>query len=296
MSSLYTQQSYNLYKTFTLMSIFLVVVIAVGWGASLYFNSPLILYVVVIFSILLNIASYWKSHDIVIKLTNAKPIKREDYFDYWNIVENLCIRLGVTMPSLYIIEDQSPNAFATGRSPKKSAIVVTRGLLEIMEKTELEGVLAHELAHIQNRDTLLMTSVVVLFGIVTIILDFLLHSIIWGGSREKHPIFIVVIIASYFLIPIILSLIRLAVSRRREYQADTTAALYTRYPEGLASALEKIKNSSSKSMKNANTSTAHLFISDPFLHKSKKIKFMRLFDTHPPIEKRIESLLGKNSK
>lgn len=295
MTSLYKQQSYNLYKTFTLMSVFLIFVIAVGWGASLYFKSPSFLYIVVIIAVTINIVSYWKSHEVVIKLTNAKPISREEYFDYWNIVENLCISLGVPMPSLYIIEDKSPNAFATGRSPKKSAIVVTRGLIEMMEKNELEGVLAHELAHIQNRDTLLMTSVVVLFGIVTIILDFVLHSVAWGGSRDKGPWVIVIVVAAYILIPIILSLIRLAVSRNREYQADVTAALYTRYPEGLASALEKIKNFNVP-MKNANTSTAHLFISDPFLHKPKTFKFMRLFDTHPPVEKRISALLGKNSK
>ena len=271
------------------MSIFFIVIVGVGWGVSLYLQSSIILYGVVAFVILIQITSYWKAHEVVIKITKAREINRGEYFDYWNSVENLCISLGAPMPKLYIIDDPSPNAFATGRNPEHSAIVVTSGLLEIMEKNELEGVLAHELAHIQNRDTLLMTATVVMFSIITILLDVLLHSAIFSGSDNRSPINFVIIIAAWILLPITLMIIRMAISRRREYQADATAAVYTRYPEGLASALEKIKNTAVP-MKKVDSSTAHLFISDPIGKKKKLAKFAKLFDTHPPIDERISIL------
>ncbi len=303
MASLYTQQSRNVRRTFFLMSIFLIVVIAIAWFASYYFNSSLILYIVVAVAIAINITAYWRSDKVAIRLTRAKPITREEYFDYWNIVENLCISIGVPMPKLYIIDDPSPNAFATGRSPEHSAIVVTKGLLEMMDKSELEGVLAHELAHIQNRDTLLMTVTVVLFGIVAILLDIVLHAAtMFGGDdrREGGFVILIAILVAYLVVPIVLSIIRLAISRKREFLADATAGVYTRYPEGLASALEKI-GKSHQPMRRASSATAHLFISDPYAtsdHRKKKKKeglgfgLHRLFDTHPPIEKRVEALVG----
>ena len=300
MASLYTQQARNVRKTFLLMGIFFIVVIGVGWFVSFSLNSPIILYIVVIFTLIININAYWNSHKIAIKLTRAKPITREEYFDYWNIVENLCISIGSPMPKLYIIEDQSPNAFATGRNPEHAAIVVTRGLLEMMERQELEGVLAHELAHIQNRDTLLMTSAVVLFGVVTLLLDIVLRMIVFGDDRNKHPAVLVIAVAAYIIIPIFLMVIKFAISRKREYLADATAGVYTRYPEGLASALKKIEQNT-KPLKHANSATAHLFISDPFADadhtkKQKKkgigLSIHRLFETHPPIQKRIEALGG----
>ena len=301
MASLYREQARNVRRTFALMAIFGCTVIAVGWFVSIYFQSSIILYGVVGLVIFLNIQAYWNSDKIVIRLTHAKPINREEYFDYWNIVENLCISIGVPMPKLYIIEDSSPNAFATGRSPERSAIVVTRGLLEMMDRSELEGVLAHELAHIQNRDTLLMTSVVVLFGVVTILLDIVLHSFFFSDNRDKHPAMILIAIAAYCIIPIFLMIIKFAISRKREFLADATAGVYTRYPEGLAGALKKIE-SNTKPLKHANSATAHLFISDPFAdsdHRNRKkkggfgLKLHRLFDTHPPIERRVEALTGK---
>ena len=300
MASLYGQQASNVRKTFFLMSVFGIVVIGIGWFASYYFGSSIILYIVVILVLALNINAYWNSHKTVIRLTHAKPITREEYFDYWNIVENLCISIGVPMPKLYIIEDKAPNAFATGRNPENAAIVVTRGLLDVMERNELEGVLAHELAHIQNRDTLLMTSVVVLFGVVTLLLDIVLHFSAFGDDREKHPIMIGIAIAAYIIIPIFLMVIKFAISRKREFLADATAGVYTRYPDGLASALKKIE-SNTQPMRHANSATAHLFISDPFAdadHANKKkkrgfgLKLHRLFETHPPIEKRVEALVG----
>ena len=309
MASLYTEQGKNVQKTFFLMVLFLMIIIGIGWLASDYFDSPGILYIVTLIAVAMNIFAYWNSDKIAVQLTRAREIKREEYFDYWNMVENLCISIGVPMPKLYVINDTSPNAFATGRSPKHSAIVVTKGLLDVMDKTELEGVLAHELAHIQNRDTLLMTSVMVLFGFAVILLDILLHFTAFGGDDEDgSPLMILIIIAAYFLMPVLLTLIRLAVSRKREFLADATAGVYTRHPEGLASALEKIGRIH-QPMRHSSSATAHLFISDPFAsyaddpntghthhHNSggRKLggKFARLFDTHPPILERVRALQG----
>ena len=303
MTSLYANQSRSVRRTFFLMTFFLMIVIAIGWMVSLYVGSSLVLYIAVGIALALNVVAYWKSDSIAIRMTHARAITRESHFDYWTIVENLCISIGVPLPKLYIIDDPSPNAFATGRSPTHSAIVVTQGLLDMMSKAELEGVLAHELAHIQNRDTLLMTSVVVLFGAVTILLDIVLHMGM-GDRRDAHPIFFVALIAAYLLVPVILTVIRLAISRKREFLADATAGIYTRYPDGLASALEKIGKGSTP-LRHANTATAHLFISDPFSvsdHAGQKkrrgfgLGLHRLFDTHPPIEKRVEALVGGGEK
>ena len=287
------------------MAIFLVFVIGTGWLASHTFNSPAILYVVITIAILLNIFAYWNSDKIAIRLTRAREITREKYFDYWNAVENLCLSIGAPMPKMYVIDDTSPNAFATGRSPEHSAIVVTKGLLDIMEKTELEGVLAHELAHIQNRDTLLMTSIVVLFGFVVILLEMLLYFTNFSDDDEGGGlIMLLIILASYIIAPVLMSIIRLAISRKREFLADATAGIYTRYPEGLASALEKISQVH-KPMRHVSSATAHLFISDPSasyasgagisdnLPRKRFSKMFRLFDTHPPIQDRVNALLGK---
>ena len=312
MASLYAEQGKNVRQTFFLMSLFLMFVIGVGWLASTYFGSPGILYIVTLIAVLINVFAYWNSDKITVRLTHARKIARNEYFDYWNAVENLCISIGTPMPKLYVINDTSPNAFATGRSPKHSAIVVTKGLLDVMDKVELEGVLAHELAHIQNRDTLLMTSVVVLFGFVVILLDILLNFAMFGGVGDDEDssggiLLIVVIVASYVVLPLLLTIIRLAVSRKRELLADATAGVYTRHPEGLASALEKI-GKIHQPMRHSSSATAHLFISDPFAsyannqnnkdmhHRSGRRlsgKFVHLFDTHPPIHERVSALRMK---
>lgn len=300
MSSLYTQQTRNIQRTFLLMALFLAAVIAIAWFVSLYVGSPSILYIAVFLALGLNFYAYWKSDVIAIRLTKARPITRKEHFDYWTAVENICMSIGAPQPKLYVIDDPSPNAFATGRSPKHAAIAATTGLLEMMDKAELEGVVAHELAHIQNRDTLLMTVVVVLFGMVTILLDIILHSAFFFSDEEDGAAGLLILIPLYFLAPLVLTIIRLAVSRKREFLADATAGIYTRYPDGLASALRKIQNSS-QPMQHARSATAHLFISDPFLsridddHKKggkKRLPFASLFDTHPPTDERIRALLG----
>lgn len=279
------------------MTMFFVVVIFVGWAFSVVLQSPIILYIAVAFSILMNIGSYWYSDKIVLKMSGARPVKREEHRELWNIVENLSITAGLPMPKVYIMDDPAPNAFATGRNKEHAVVAVTTGLLRMLEKNELEGVVAHELSHIGNRDMLVSTVVVVLVGFIVLLSDFFLRATIWGGigrGRGDGRVQLIMIIAGIalaILAPIVAMLIQLAISRKREFLADASGALLTRYPEGLASALEKISAYSGQ-MKRANHATAHLFISNPFGGKGrKKIGFMnKLFMTHPPAEERIMKL------
>ena len=296
MATLYTHQSTNVAKTWVLMSLFFAIVILLGFFFSQYYGNPTILYFFVAFSILMNISSYWYSDKIALKLNGAKQIQKADNPELWNIVENLSITAGLPMPRIAIINDPAPNAFATGRDKEHAVVGVTTGLLSILDRTELEGVIAHELSHIGNRDILLSTVVVVLVGFVSIIADMFLRSMFWGGGRDRDSgkagaILMIVGIILSILAPIFASLIHLAISRKREFLADASGALLTRYPEGLASALQKIAQYSGK-MARANTATAHLFISNPFGVKFGK-KASSLMSTHPRVEDRVKALLGK---
>lgn len=273
------------------MSFFLALVVAIGWGLSFYYNDQWILYIAIVIALLTNIFSYWFSDKIVLKLHKAKPVTREEYFDLWNMTENLSITAGLPMPKLYVIDDTAPNAFATGRNKKNSVVCVTTGLLEILDKNELEGVIAHELSHIGNYDMLLSTTVVVLAGFVALVSDFFLRAQFFGSSRNRNqsgPIIIVGLILA-ILTPLAATLIRLAISRKREFLADASGALLTRYPQGLASALQKI-SAAPKPMRTANNATAHLFISNPF-GPGKLTGLHKLFMTHPPTEERIHALI-----
>lgn len=274
---------------------FLLFVIAIGYAVSWYMASPIILYVAVGFAFVMNFFSYWYSDKIVLRMTNAKRIEKADHPELWNIVENLSITTGLPMPKVYIVNDPAPNAFATGRNAEHAVVAATTGLLQILDRNELEGVMAHEMAHIGNRDMLVMTVAVVLAGFIAILADFLMRSMMFGGNnRDRSPIFLIVGIAGIILAPIAAQLIQLAVSRRREYLADATAALTTRYPEGLASALEKISGAHTP-MRSASHATAHLFISDPFASGGKRSIGSRindLFATHPPVTERIARLRG----
>jgi len=277
------------------MTMFFVVVIAIAWAFSYILDNPAILYFGVIFSIVMNIWSYWYSDSLVIKMSGAKKASREQYFDLWNAVENLSITAGLPMPALYVIDDPSPNAFATGRDKEHSAVAVTTGLLQILNKNELEGVIAHELSHIGNRDILLGTVVVVLVGFIAIASDMFLRMSIYGrgGNRDGRIglILMIVGIVLAILAPIVAQLIKLAISRKREFLADASGALLTRYPEGLASALEKISGYP-VGIQRVSTATAHLYISNP-LKDGKAVSFMsKLFATHPPAEERISALRG----
>jgi heat shock protein HtpX len=299
MATLYTQQSSNTAKTWLLMAGFLAVVVAVGFAVSLVYDNEVILYIAIAFSIIMNVGSFWYSDKIALSLAHAVPIDTDHNpsdKELERVVENLAITAGIPTPRIYIVDDPSPNAFATGRDKNHAAIAVTSGLLGMMDRSELEGVIAHELSHIGNRDILLSSAVIVLVGFISIIADIFLRSMWWGGGRSRddskggNPLMIIGIIF-IILSPIIATLIQLAISRKREYLADATGALITRYPEGLANALEKIKNSS-RPLEHASNATAHLYISNPFGAKVQK-GIASLFMTHPDIEDRIRILRGE---
>ena len=296
MATLYTQQSKNVQKTWFLMTGFLVFIIALGWSVSWYYGDPTILYFFVGFSFLMNFFSYWFSDKVVLKMSGARRVSRDTNKELWNVLENLCIASGLPMPKLYIINDAAPNAFATGRDEKHAAIAVTSGLLGMLERSELEGVIAHELSHIKNRDILVMTIVVVLVGFVTLLSDFMLRWGLRGGGNNKSDgrakLFMILIgVVLAILAPLVATVIKLAISRKREFLADASGALMTRYPEGLAGALKKISGYSGE-LKRANHATAHLYIANPFRDKKKKSFMSKLFMTHPPVEERINALIG----
>jgi len=297
--TLYTQADRNTRLTWVYITGFLVFVIGVGYVFAGAMNNSVILYVAVIFSLLMSFGSYWWSDKIVLAMSKAKEINHENNRELFHIVENLCITAGLPMPRIYIIEDSSPNAFATGRDPLHGVICLTTGIISKLEKIELEGVIAHELSHIGNRDILLSTVVVVLVGFVTLMADWFRNWTFWGGrsrdnDREGNQlqlILIVIAIVLSILAPIAAMLMQLAISRKREFLADADGALLTRYPEGLALALEKI-SADPKPLTEANRATSHLFIVNPFKGK----KMMKLFMTHPPIEERVAALRGMEMK
>lgn len=297
MANLYTEASKNIWKTWFLMTAFFGVVIVIGWVFARVYGNPSILYFAVVFSILMNIISYWFSDRIVLALHNAKPIELKSNPELYRILENLTITAGLPMPKFYIIEDPAPNAFATGRNAQHAIVVVTTGILERLDRTELEGVLAHELSHIGNRDMLVSTVAVVLVGFVAMLSDFFMRSLWWGrmrdDEREGGAIMLVVGIVLSILAPLVATLIQLAISRRRESLADASGALLTRYPEGLASALKKIARDP-RPLASATNATAHLFFENPFkadVGTGKKTPWVvKLFMTHPPIEERIKAL------
>lgn len=292
MATLYTHQGENVRKTWFLMGTFLVLVIAVGYGVSWYMGSSAFLYGAIIFALLMNIGSYWFSDKLVLRMTGAREATHQEFPDLWNVVENLSITAGLPMPRVYVVDDPAPNAFATGRDPEHAVVAATTGLLSMLDRTELEGVMAHELSHIGNRDMLVMTVAVVLAGFLAMLADFLTRALMFGGDdRQKNPIAIVFMIVSIVLVPIAAQLIQLAISRKREFLADASGALLTRYPEGLASALEKISRYPYP-MQRRSTATAHLFIADPNGGGEKSIgqKITGLFQTHPHAEDRIRIL------
>ena len=294
--TLYTQTESNTRKTWLLIFFFLVFIIALGWLFSYILNNRGILIIAVIFSIFVSFSSYWHSDKIVLSMTKAKPIEKKDNPELYRIVENLSIAAGLPMPKICIIDEFQPNAFATGRDQKHAVVVVTSGLLKKLERVELEGVIAHELSHIGNKDMLLGTVLVILVGIIALLSQWFLRISFFGGMRRRRDsknstsaIFAVLGIIAAILAPIVATLIKLAISRKREFLADATGALLTRYPEGLARALEKISRDSNP-LRVANTSNCHLYISNPFKDKQKENWLTKMFLTHPPIEERIKAL------
>lgn len=294
MSTLYTNQSKNISKTWLLIGVFLAVCVGVGYLLADYYQNPGILTIALLFSIVMNITGFWFSDKIAIAVSRAVPAEGPEYLELNRIVENLSITAGLPKPKVYVIPDNAPNAFATGRDKNHASVAVTVGLLRILDKTELEGVIAHELAHIGNRDILLQSMVVVLVGFISLAADFFLRSMFWGGGRDRESrgsnVLAIIGIVFIILSPIVARLIQLAISRKREFLADASGALLTRYPEGLANALKKI-SSYSEPMAHANDATAHMYISNPFGAKVKN-GIHKLFMTHPPAEDRINALLN----
>ena len=243
----------------------------------------------------MSVGSYWFSDKLVLSMARATLIEKKDNPELYRVVENLCITAGLPIPKIYIIEEQQLNAFATGRDKNHAVVCVTQGLLQRLNKTELEGVLAHELSHIGNKDMLLSTVVVVLAGVVSLLANFFLRISFFGGrgrdsdNNRAGALLIILGIVAAILAPIAATLIKLAISRKREFLADADGALLTRYPEGLVSALQKI-SADVIPMRSANTATAHLYIDSPFNEKQNQNWFINLFSTHPPIEERIKAL------
>ncbi|MFC1663902.1 M48 family metallopeptidase [Patescibacteria group bacterium] len=295
--NIYTQAESNIRKTWLYLTFFLFLILGLGWLFSYLLESSLILFIAVIFSIFISFSSYWYSDKIVLAMTKAKPIKKRDNPELYRLVENLCIVAGLPLPKIYILDEAQPNAFATGRDAKHAVVAVTRGLLEKLERVELEGVVAHELSHIGNKDMLLQTIVVVLVGVIVIMTDFFFRISFWGGfgrrgNREGGQIGVVLMliaVALAVLAPVFATLIKLAISRKREFLADASGALLTRYPEGLAKALEKI-SADPNSLKAANNAISHLYISSPFRGKEKASWLHKLFMTHPAAKERIAAL------
>ncbi|KKR18590.1 MAG: Protease HtpX-like protein [Parcubacteria group bacterium GW2011_GWE2_39_37] len=271
--TLYNQADSNKMKTWLLMTGFFVFIMLVGFVFSQAMNNSVILYFAVAFSIVSSFISYWFSDKIVLAMSDAKEINHDSNRELYHIVENLCITAGLPVPKIYIINDTAPNAFATGRDPEHAVVAVTVGLLQKLDKAELEGVIAHELSHVGNRDILISTIVTVLVGVVVLLADWFMRWSFFGGhrsddnrdSRVTLAITIAAIILS-ILAPIFAYLIQFAISRKREFLADANAALLTRYPEGLARALEKI-SADQEPLEVANRATAHLYIASPFKDK-----------------------------
>lgn len=291
----YSYITKNKVRSLVLIFVFMAMIILIGHVFGMvYGNTSESLIIAFAFALLSAFFGYFFSDKIALAVNGAQAITEEQDPELFHIVQNLATTSGIPMPRLYVIQDPSPNAFATGRNPANSAIAVTTGLRSLMTKVELEGVLAHEMSHITNYDILFMTLVSVFVGTITLLADWFIRYGFLGGrrsDREKNvnPIFLVLGIVLIVLSPIIATIIQLAISRKREYLADASGALLTRYPEGLASALEKLK-ANPVPMSNANKATAHLYISNPL----KASSFSKLFSTHPPLEERVKILREMN--
>ena len=294
MPNLYSHRGSNIRKTWLLITMSFVLVIGLGWLLSWRLGTPAILYVAVGLSLIMNWLAYWYSDKIALAMSGAKRIERENNLYLFRLIENLCLTAGLPLPRVHIIHSPQINAFATGRDPKHAAIAVTTGALEKLENEELEGVLAHELSHIGNRDILISTVVVVLVGVISILADWFLRISFFGGHDDDNrggALMLVIAIVAAILAPLAAPLVQLAVSRKREFLADASGALLTRYPEGLAGALEKIGHDGHQ-LRHAHNATAHLFIANPFKGKEGRSWFVKLFMTHPPLNERIGILRG----
>jgi len=303
MPTLYNHSDANRRKTWLLLFGFMIFIIIIGYVFSYAMDSYGVLVFAVGLAIFMSFTSYWYSDKIVLAMSDAKEVKPETYRELYRIVENLCIAAGLPVPRIFLINDTAPNAFATGRDPEHAVVAVTEGLLAKLDRSELEGVIAHELSHIGNRDILLATIVTVLVGVIVLLADWFRRWTFWGGGRRKNSrsgdgrlqlIMLVLALVFSILAPIFAYLMQFAISRKREFLADADGALLTRYPDGLARALEKIAGDR-EPLEVANRATAHLYIASPFKTDTPGGKvgfFKKAFMTHPPVEERIAALRG----
>lgn len=296
---MYEQIASNKRKSIFLILFFVVLIFALAWafGQVTEFGSYAIIPAVII-ALLMTWGSYYYSDKIVLAVSRAKPVTKAEYPYLYNIVEGLAIAAGLPKPRCYVIDDSAPNAFATGRNPDKAVVAVTTGLLEKLNRAELEGVIAHEMSHIKNYDVLVQTLAVVMVGVVVLLSDWIMRTFLWGGGRRRRSdkgggnagaILALIALALAILSPIIAQLLKLAVSRKREFLADADGALLTRYPPGLASALKKL-SADKEPLEVANKATAHMYIVNPLKDQKRGGAMAKLFSTHPPIEDRIAAL------
>jgi heat shock protein HtpX len=289
---MYNQIDSNKRRTWLIIAIFTAFIMLIGWFIGYYFNYGYgSVAIALVFSIIMTLFSYYGGDKVALMSAGAQPVKKEDNPYVVRMVENLCITAGLPTPKVYIIPSNAINAFACGRDPQHSSVAVTVGAINKLENEELEGVIAHELCHVKNYDIRLMTIVIVLVGMISIMADWFFRVSFFGGRKSDNDkgngILMIAGIVLIILSPIIAQLIQLAISRRREYLADASGALLTRYPDGLANALEKIKNDQDV-LENASTATAHLYIANPLKNSGRW--FANAFSTHPPVEDRIKKL------
>jgi len=296
---MYEQIASNKRKSIFLIFFFLVLIAALGWvfGQITEFGSYALIPAVVI-ALFMTWGSYYYSDKIVLAVSKARPVSKQEYPYLYNIVEGLALAAGLPKPRCYVIDDTAPNAFASGRNPEKAVVVVTEGLLKKLNRAELEGVIAHEMSHIKNYDIRVQTLAVVMVGVVVLLSDWILRSFLWGGRRKRSSdkssgnagaILIIVALALAILSPLIAQLLKMAVSRKREFLADADGAMLTRYPPGLASALKKL-SADKESLEVANKATAHMYIINPLKDHKRGAGLAKLFSTHPPVEERIAAL------
>lgn len=292
---MYEQISSNVWRSRFLIFFFIILILVLGFVFGQVTNFGYFgVFLAAVIAIVTSWGSYYYSDKIVLAMSRARPVQKEEFPYLYNVIEGLSLAAGVPVPKMYVIDDSAPNAFATGRDPEHSALAVTTGLLDKLDRVELEGVVGHEMSHIKNYDIRFMTLTVVMVGVVVLLSDWLLRSFWWGGRRRDNngagPIMLVLLVLGLILAilaPLVAQLIRLAISRRREFLADASGAMLTRYPEGLANALEKIAGDT-EPLEAANKATAHLFIINPLLEHGGRVN--SLFDTHPPIEERVKRL------
>jgi heat shock protein HtpX len=294
---MYEQITRNKWRSFFLILFFLCLIFSLSWAfGKLTGWGPGGLIFAAVIAVILTFSSYYASDKIVLAISRARPVKKKDYPYLYNVVEGLAIAAGLPKPRCYVIDDTAPNAFASGRNPKNSVIVVTKGLIEKLNRAELEGVIAHEMSHIKNYDVLVQTLAVVMVGVVALLSDWTLRTFIWGKGRRRSgkkgggnaaALLLAVALVLAILSPLIAQLLKLAISRKREFLADANGALLTRYPPGLASALKKLSEDK-EPLEAANKATAHMYIVNPL--KDIKGRVNKLFSTHPPIEERIAAL------